>query len=99
MAVNRLSRKSVDQVVAGAERGPFGDVTHFCSGRFSAFSRVDSPLPPRAAVRDDGANTAAIEPASSVLLARIRRFLRLSSAFTVGVTYGGSEDVTVITRS
>ena len=57
MVVERLCRKSVDLVVASADRGPFGDVAHFCPGRLYTILRVDSPQPPRAAARDDGVNT------------------------------------------
>ena len=57
VVVEGLCRQSVDLVVAGAGCRSFDDFAHFCPGILGAFSRVDSPQPPRAAARDDGANT------------------------------------------
>ena len=56
LVVERLCRQSVD-LVAGAGHGPFDNFAHFRPGVLGAFSRVDSPQPPRAAAGDDGANT------------------------------------------
>ena len=75
------------------------DLSDFGPGIFDALSGIHFTQPFRTLARIMVRMRAAILPASSVRPACISRFFRRSIAFTAGVTYGGSDDVTVITRS
>jgi len=98
VCVERLRSESVN-VFAETTRLLFNHFTHFRPGVFGALFGVSLPQPLRANARDDGAYSNSNCTASSIRPARIRRFLCRNSALTVGVTYGGSDEVSVISRS
>ena len=96
--IEHLRHQPVD-AVAGLIRRPSNDLSDFGPGIIGTLSGIDFVQPFRTLREIMVRTRAAITPASSVHPTRISRFFRRSIAFTAGVTYGGSDDVTVVSRS